>query len=517
LVSFFAFPLFAQKEKLKDIYCSWGDITHFLEKENIYKDIFKDSNNPDMEKAETAAWSAFNYAFALEGLPHGLISEIFEPSVLENINKGMGVIGNSLAALQIVTDYSNGDHLKAVSGATKTSMFYAVGKWGWKSLKIAGVGLQVFDYMLTSFGEMAVSARQKAFRDAYFDYYRNTGKRDLKTWKTIIEKLEGQAAVQNEINNYLDKYGKASALDKKISGGLITKKEVAAVKKEYLDEELLPYLNSLFLVLQKNARNETLNKIANEYNTVYDKIIRELNSKRRYKIYLNAEDELIPMCKAGIEVKNDGTWKLYVKGDFNDKGQRLLSFTKYSLLVNEVDSARAVLRYEAAEGRQTYYQAIDLNKDKMDVYFELTEDDAPEEEPETTEEEAPKEKKVAQEEIPEQDTPENIIEDIQLTHNMKALLTINMLPMDVGIKKIKDTSTQFVGNIVNKKFPKKNTLTINKATREMTLIYKLAGPFAPELICRGIPITPNSYSGIITTNDKNTVNVGTFSLVLLAK
>ncbi len=512
-----AVSVFAQKEKMKQEYTSWGGIIRFLESENIYNDIFKDPNQPNEEKAKKAAWGAFNYAFTLETLPQNVIFEIFEPGALKKINSTMGDIGNGLAILQITTAYSNGDRLTAVSTATKTSMFYAIGKWGWKSLKIAGVGLQVFDYMLTSFGEMAVSARQEAFRDAYFDYYRNMGKRDLKTWKAIIEKLEGQAAVQNEINNYLDKYGKASALDKKISGGLITKKEVAAVKKEYLDEELLPYLNSLFLVLQKNARNETLNKIGNEYDKIYNELVKEFNSKNRYKIFLDAPQEKIALCKAGIQVLTGGTWKQYVKGSFNEDGRRTLSFTKYSLLVNNVDSARAVLFYKATDGIQTYYQAIDLNKERLDIYFELAGNDTPEEQPETTEEQMPKEEKMAQEEIPEQDAPESIIEDIQLAHNMKALLTIGGLPMNVDIKKIKETSARFIGSIVHKKFPRKNTLTINKITREMTLVYKLSGPFAPELICKGVPIAPNAYSGLILTNDKNAVNIGAFSLVLLAK
>lgn len=514
---FMIIPLFAQKEKLKQEFTSWGGIIRFLEKENIYEDIFKDPDQPNEEKAKKAAWGAFNYAFTLETLPQNVIFEIFEPSALKKINTTMGDIGNGLAVLQITLAYNDGDNLKATNSAIKTSMFYIIGKWGWKSLKIAGAGLQVFDYMLTSFGEMAVSARQEALKDAYFDYYRNYGKRDLKTWRGIIEKLDGKAEIQKEIDSYLDEYGQASALDKKISGGLITKEEVKAVKKEYLEGELLPYLNSLFLILQKNARNETLNKIGNEYDEIYNKLIKELNSKNQYKIYLDAPQEKIALCKASIQVLTRGTWERYVKGSFNEDGRRTLSFTKYSLLVNNVDSARAVLRYEATDGIQTYYQAIDLNKERMDIYFELAGNDTPEEEPETTEEEMPKEEKMAQEEIPEQDATESIIEDIQLAHNMKALLTIGELPMNVGIKKIKETSAQFIGSIVHKKFPKKNTLTINKITREMTLVYKLSGPFAPELICKGVPIAPNAYSGLILTNDKNAVNIGAFSFVLLGK
>ncbi len=527
-------PLMAQKETIEDIYCSWSDITQFLDKENIYKEIFKDKDHPNTEKAETSAWNAFNFAFSLEGLPHGLINEIFEPAALKNINKTMGMVGNSLAALQIIKDYSSGNTLGAVSNATKTSMYYAVGKWGWKSLKIAGVGLQVFDYMLTSLGEMTVDAIHAALRDAYFTYYRGSGHRDLKTWKAIIEKLDGPIAVQKEIDGYLDNYFQLTAdeINKLYSGGSWTKADAQAVKNEYLNEELLPYMKPLFLRLEEEARQNTLNKIGNEYNKIYDKITTELNSKQRYKVYLEAPEDKIPLCKAGIQVKSGGEWKLYVKGSFKDNGQRKLSFTKYSLIVNKVDSARAILRYEAAKGRQTYYQAIDLNKDKMDIYFKLAENDAPEEKAPESEEapesEAPSRPDQAPKEVPgnevssspnraPEEAPQEIAEQVELSKEMKALFITNGLPLDVVIKKQKETASVFVGTVIHKRIPKGNVLTINKATREMTLVYKLKGPFAPELLCKGLPIAPNSYSGIIVTNDANAVNVGNFSFVLLAK
>jgi hypothetical protein len=71
--------------------------------------------------------------------------------------------------------------------------------------------------------------------------------------------------------------------------------------------------------------------------------------------------------------------------------------------------------------------------------------------------------------------------------------------------------------VVHKQFPKGNTLTINKTTRELTFIYKLKGLFAPELICKGLPVAPNTYSGTIVTNDGNNVSVGVFTMILQGK
>ena len=99
----------------------------------------------------------------------------------------------------------------------------------------------------------------------------------------------------------------------------------------------------------------------------------------------------------------------------------------------------------------------------------------------------------------------------------KALFTTNGLPLDVKVKKTKETSNKYIGTLIHGRIPKGNVLTINKTTGEMSLVYKLKGPFAPQLICKGLPIAPNTYSGSIVTNDVNAVNVGTFTLLLFNK
>ena len=467
-----------------------------------------------------AAWGAFNTAWSIEGLPHGLISEIFEPAALKNINKGMGMVGNSLALLQIAGDYASGDKLSAMSNSVKSGMFYAIGKWGWKSLKIAGAGLQVFDYMLTSFGEVSVAARKDALQGAYFDYYgKGMGKRDLATWKTIIKKLDGKEEIQKEVDSYLDAYFQADALDKKISGGLYTDAEVASVKKAYLNERLLPYLEPLFLRLNKEAKDETLNKICKEY----DKLLEKLNRSKKYTIKVNGDDERIASCKSAIQVKADGNQENFVKGGFDEWGESNLSFTNYSLLVHKVTKARAVCRYKTENGYKNLYKDIDLKKSKMTITFDLPDEEEkePEEEPEkeapTSEEMSESKETSSPDPISEKAPNEAVVENVELGSEMKAIFTANGLPVEITIKKTKETATTYIATVKHMRFPKGNKLTINKTTREFTFVYKLKGPFAPELLCKGLPVAPNSYAGTIVTNDKNAVSIGAFSMVLLGK
>jgi hypothetical protein len=511
LLLIFTSFVFAQQETLDEwTFCSGYKIMNYLESENIHSKVFENPDRPNADQAVSAAWNAFNFAFSLESLPVGAINEIFEPSALGKINDVMGNVGNSLALIQIASDYSKGDKLSATSNATKTGMFYIIGKWGWKSLKLAGVGLQVFDYMLTSFGQYAVSARQDALAEAYNKYYNSgMGKRDLTQWKEIFNKLDSQEAVQKEIDNYLDKYFQADALDKEISGGLYTDKEVAAVKKDYLNTYLLPYLQPLFLKLEEEARDEQMRRICDDYR----KVIRQLNTKSTYRIHVKGTPDQLALCKVGIEVMNDGNKSLYVKSSLNSNDFADLSFTKYSLLKNNVSMARAVLRYESPDGTKQFYENIDLKNDQGDIYFKLPEEK--EEDLEQQEEQIVEQNKPAEPEKKANQAP--AAEPLELTPTISAVFAANGTPLNIKIKKTKETAAMYYATVVHKQFPKGNTLTINKTTRELTFIYKLKGLFAPELICKGLPVAPNTYSGTIVTNDGNNVSVGVFSMILQGK
>ena len=502
---------YAQTEKI-DSYCSWAGISSYLDKGDIYSGIFEDPEFPNEDNAIKAAWDAFNSAWSIEGLPHGLISEIFEPAVLNNINKGMGYAGNSLALLQIARDYADGNKLSAMSNSAKSGMFYAMGKWGWKSLKIAGVGLQVFDYMLTSFGQTAVSARQDALKDAYFDYYKNMGKRDLKTWKSIIKKLNNEEDIQKEIDGYLDAYFQADALDKKISGGLYTDAEVVAVKKAYLNERLLPYLKPLFLRLNEEAKEQTLDQVSDNFK----KVAQKLNESKKYTLTVNGDPERIAECKSAIQVMSNGDQDYFVRGEFDNDGKSKLTFTNYSLLVHNVTKARAVCRYKTKTGFKNLYQDIDLKKSKMSISFDLPEEETPEEE-EPLSEDISESKKSDKPTQNKSETPSKAPASVDVSNLTKALFTTNGLPLEVKVKKTKETSSKYIGTLIHNRIPKGNLLTINKTTGEMSLVYKLKGPFAPQLLCKGLPVGPNTYTGTIITNDANAVSVGTFTLLLFNK
>ena len=385
--------------------------------------------------------------------------------------------------------------------------------------------------MLTSFGNYAVSARQDALAGAYNKYYLSgMGKRNLTQWKAIIKKLNGQDAVKKEIDNYLNLYFEADALDKEISGGWYTDKEIKAVKADYSNTYLLPYLKPLFLRLEEEARQERLRKTCDEYK----KLIVKLNTKNIYNITLVASEDQYSSCKVAIEVEKSGKKELYVKGSFDEDGKCKLSFTKYSLLVKSITKAQAVLRYETPDGPKMFYRDVDLKKTKSSITFTLPEEKVEEEVEEIIEEPVNNESEKKQEAKQKKESKENLHKEnnpkpapkkeekskekeasVDISNLSKALFTTNGLPLDVKVKKTKETSSKYIGTLVHGRIPKGNVLTINKTSGEMSLVYKLKGPFAPQLLCKGLPIGPNTYSGTIVTNDVNAVNVGTFTLVLL--
>lgn len=71
--------------------------------------------------------------------------------------------------------------------------------------------------------------------------------------------------------------------------------------------------------------------------------------------------------------------------------------------------------------------------------------------------------------------------------------------------------------IVNKKFPKKNEVEIDKMQHIIRFTYKTRGAFAPTLLGESGPSQRGSYSGQIRTKDQNKIDVGTFSLILNIK
>ncbi|MDZ7820469.1 MAG: hypothetical protein U5N26_00895 [Candidatus Marinimicrobia bacterium] len=261
-----------------------------------------------------------------------------------------------------------------MENSVKTGMFYVIGKWGWGSLKLAGAGLQVFNYMLTSFGEFSLTSQLEGLATAYNHYYNSgVGKRDLETWKEIIEGLDSKEALQKEIDDYLNAYFVEEDYNRMITHGYDNhkKEQKEAVKKDFLQHNLLPYLQPLFKTLEKEAREKQLKAVCDEYK----KVVRLLNTRNRYRIRLDAPPESYAACKTAIQVmRADGTSKLYVKGSFNDEGICYLSFTKYSLLVNDIEKARAVLRYSGPGGVKMFYRDIDLREDRTTVDFSLPED-----------------------------------------------------------------------------------------------------------------------------------------------
>lgn len=483
--------LFAQNERIKDPrYFRTSKLLSFIYHEPVYEDVFKDPDNPDKEVATEAAWNAFTKSYGIESLPHGMISTVFQPQALEKIDVAMGNIGNSLALIQIANDFYTGNTLNATSNAVKTSMFYAISQWGWRSLQIAGVGLQVFDYMLTSFGEAAVTARKQALWDAYFDYYeKGVGKRNLEQWKEILSSMSTREEIEEEINKYLEAFFHADGLDRKLTRGWHTEAEIKSVKAEYLQTYLLPYLKPLFEKLNDEAYEKELAFIKE----LYIETALKLNQYNKYRFQIDAPHEYYSMSQCGIQVMSNGNTKIFVKGKVSSLGVCDLKFTKYSILVNNITKARAVLRVNTPNGPKMFYQPLDLKKEQSFINFSLTGEDIKKDEIEESAEET---------------------SSVELGNTVNAVFITNGRTLNVKIEKVRENKTEYVGKMVHRKIPEKNTLTINKVTREMSFIYKLKGLFAPEMICRGVPVAPGSYAGDILTNDKNNVKTGVFTLTL---
>jgi len=497
----FVIPVLAQNETIEyPTLIKTSELYSFIYDNPVYENVFKDPDNPDKNEATKAAWNAFTKAYRIEGLPHGLVSTIFQPKALSKIDVAMENIGNSLALMQIAHDLYIGDTKSASNTAIKTSMYYAISKWGWSSLQIASVGMQILDYMLTTIGEATVEARKQGLWDAYFDYYEHgVGKMSLEKWQEKLGSLQTQEEVEKYIHDHLESFFYADALDKKLTRGWHTEAEIKSVKAEYLQTYLLPYLDPMFQKLNDRAYDKELEYVKE----IYIETAKKLNQHNHYQFQIEAPYEYYDKCQCGIQVMSNGNEKIFVKGDVSDLGACRLKFTKYSILANNITQARAVLRVNMPDGPKMFYKPLDLSKDLQYINFSISEEDLKNDETE---------KELSEKKIPQQKE-----QPVELKSEIRAIFTAGAVPLEIKIKKTKETAAMYYGTVKHKKFPKGNKVTINKVTRELTFIYKLKGPFAPELICKGLPVAPNAYAGTIVTNDGNAVPVGPFSMVLLAK
>ncbi len=105
---------------------------------------------------------------------------------LGDINNGFNNVGLALGAFQVYRDAIKGEKKAAVTGALKTWINFAVGRWGWGAVQIGSVAAFVVDITLREWQAGLLDVADDVWWCRYATYYRKDGKRTVNDWKVKV-------------------------------------------------------------------------------------------------------------------------------------------------------------------------------------------------------------------------------------------------------------------------------------------------------------------------------------------
>lgn len=326
----------AQNEKIEKTSLYEYEIDEFATSKNAAAKVIT-SSGVDYGQAYNVGWSTATEVFGLEGLSLSFLNDVMGVGAVSKIGDACGNMGMGLAVIQLGIDISQGKAGPGVVNFSKSSAFYAIGKFGWQSLKIAAIGVQFIDYALNKFGNASVAARVGVWNSAYRNYYeRGPGRVTAVQWKGILNKAGSKEEMESIIRNHLKKFwGEADALSYatlQTAGPIAVAadplpSEATAIENSYMADLLLPYLRSVFASMAIDAKKAQIKEIQ----AAYEKIVKELNATNQVRVVVIGAKDII----AGLPVKMAGD---FMEAVTDGSGKCSFKFTVYSLLTHSIKS-----------------------------------------------------------------------------------------------------------------------------------------------------------------------------------
>ena len=366
---FISINLFSQHERV-NFNCNKYTIERFSrENPGIPEVMFATENVVNQSEAYLIGWGSFTEVIGLSTWPVGLIGEVFEPKALENANKVIGHVGEGIALLQLSIDIYNGDYNQGAMNFTKSGVFWAVGKFGWKSLKVASFGIQLIDYSLNEFGKAGVKARTDSWGQAYIDYYKDKGGGNLNiaAWKTKFEKATTKEEVEKIIDAHVKQFWSAEFMESYVSkrtllgyiGAEPHPKEKKAIEDAYKTNYLYPYIKPIFLRMSESNRQKQLDALCLDYK----KLANWANASHVLRARLINRTEICEGAQASLVYTIDGVQKVFMlNSEADGYGEFFFKFTRYSLLLKKIKDASIVIKCKGPKGVKTFSQEVELGK-----------------------------------------------------------------------------------------------------------------------------------------------------------
>ncbi len=323
-------------EKIPDRYFFSHNIIDYAGKEFDFSE-YEISKGDEIKEAIGAGWSAFNQNLGLQGAAFTVLEEVLSLAFLSNINNMLGEVGASLIIIQLGTDLFKKDFKATNINFAKGSVFYAIGKWGSKAIKLGAVGAIAVEWYLTKIADILYTKHDEFWYQALTYYFKkDDGKTALEALKITFEQQNVQT--KEEILSIIDGFlanqvwnniFEIEAAYRSATSGRAGTVRASMGRLEEIKEELNEYLKGVIIIPHlkpffRKMVQENIDKYARHIINRYQDLITELNKVYKVSGYVNGPKELIK----GLKVRIPGLVETFT----DDNGRYEFRFTLYSLL-----------------------------------------------------------------------------------------------------------------------------------------------------------------------------------------
>lgn len=156
---------------------------------------------------------AVSEAFGLTSAFTGFTEEVAGLPIFSKFNSNAGELGVLFSLYQFSVEMYDGKDQQAKLNLSKNLMSYSLGKWGWHGLRIANIGVFIFDYTLTKLGTTLHEMADAHWENQYntFNLTQNQYRKNAAGWKKFVldnldKKETFKEAIDSEIHLYLREF-----------------------------------------------------------------------------------------------------------------------------------------------------------------------------------------------------------------------------------------------------------------------------------------------------------------------
>jgi uncharacterized Zn-binding protein involved in type VI secretion len=299
-------------------------------------DLIIKPEGADMSAAYNELATNFNDIMNLQGGFLTLIEEIGQFDCVKGINEALGKLGLMFSVVQVIGNINDGKNTEALGNTFKTAAYWAIGNYGWSALKVASVGVLIFDYVISKFISEMLDVRYQGYKKAYYAYYNDDSqvKRDIKKWNKVIEGIyndsrnlnqDYQSRLEDEIATYQSKFWNPEVMAFYLKeGGFnaeLSQEEKKSIMDDYRKNVINPIVNAANLGMMAREKRKIDADIGKQIND----LSKDLNTKFPFLVKVTGPEANIKKIKVKI-----GEWT----GFTDEKGLWKFDATLYAYIKN---------------------------------------------------------------------------------------------------------------------------------------------------------------------------------------